>query len=271
MRIGCCATIDEAAAVRDAGFDFLEVNIQAVLNGDLDDAAWSAAAPDADRLPLPIEAANCLIPGRYPIVGPARDMGVLRGWMRRVAPRARRLGIERLVFGSGGARKRPDDVDEATATAQIEEFTRMAGEACGDAGVLLVIEHLRHDETNTINMLAEERALIEAVDHPAVVGLIDTYHYGCNGDDPDEVLALDGAIRHVHVAEPVGRVQPGAHGRGSADAFDFEEFFCLLRKVGYDERISFEGKWQGEFAEAAPACVSYLREAWAAAGRCESS
>ena len=42
--------------------------------------------------------------------------------LRRVAKRAERLGIQRLVLGSGGARKRPDGVTETQAFEHIAEF-----------------------------------------------------------------------------------------------------------------------------------------------------
>jgi len=271
MRLGCCGKIEEAQQIKNAGFDFLEVNIQQVLKGDMPSDEWDKTAPDPDKLPLPIEAANSLVPGNRPIVGPSRSMSGLQDYMQRVAKRAQRLGIERLVFGSGGARKRPEEVDPETALEQIVEFTRMAGEVCAHHNVILVIEHLNVKETNTLNKLAECRVVCDRVALPSVQMLVDTYHYALENEDDKAVLDLAGQLRHVHVAEPVGRVQPGAHGDPSpgGDAFDFEDFFCLLRKIGYDERISIEGRWTQPIAEAGRASVEVLRSAWERAGKCE--
>lgn len=265
MRLGCCGSLEDLAAIKDAGFDFLEINVQGVLRGDEPSATWDAAAPDPDKLGLPIEAANSLVPATRPIVGPGRDFGGLQDYMQRVAKRAERLGIQRLVFGSGGARKRPDGVDPVAAGAQIAEFTRMAGEVCAHHGITLVVEHLHRGETNTLNSLAECRTLCEEVDHPRVAMLVDSYHLGLEGEDDAAVLDLGGTLKHVHVAEVVGRLQPGAHG-GASDAFDFEHFFALLRKLGYDERISVEARWAKPIAEAGRACVAYLRQTWDRAG-----
>ncbi len=70
MRWGCCGTIEQAREIKDAGFDFLEVNVQHVLRGDVPDSIWTATAPDPAAMPLPIEAANCLVPAtRGPIGG----------------------------------------------------------------------------------------------------------------------------------------------------------------------------------------------------------
>jgi len=266
MRFGCCGGIDSASMFKDAGFDFLEVNIQQVLRGDDDDAAWSAGAPDADALPIQIEAANCLVPGHHPIVGPQRDLGVLDTYMQRVARRARSLGIERLVFGSGGARKRPDGVDEDTAFAHLVEFAKLAGDACAAHGVTLVVEHLNAKECNTIVRLEEEARLIAAADKPSVRALVDTYHYGLEGEHDATLALVLPTLAHVHVAEPHGRFEPGAHG-DSDEAFDFVGFFGQLRAAGYDQRISFEGKWSGDDTAALAAKTNaFVRHAWAAAG-----
>ncbi|MEX0776804.1 MAG: sugar phosphate isomerase/epimerase family protein [Phycisphaeraceae bacterium] len=272
MRVGCCGGLEQAQAVKDAGFDFLEVNVQSVLKGDLASSEWDKAAPDPAKFVLPVEAANCLVPGSRPIIGPQRDLAGLQDYMQRVAKRAQRLGITRLVFGSGGARKRPEGVDQDTADKHLAEFSRMAAEACAHHDVIVVIEHLNVGETNTLNKLAQARHLADKVGHPALAVLVDSYHYALEKENDEAIIELGDRIRHVHVAEPVQRVQPGAHGAmaHSPDAYDFAHFFCLLRKAGYGERISFEGKWSQPIEKVGRQCVELLRDAWDKAGTCES-
>lgn len=271
MRLGCCASIDDAAKLKAAGFEFLEVGVQNVLKGQEDDATWSANAPKVEALPLPIEAANGLVPASLPIVGPQRDLAALKQYMHRVCDRAGKIGIRRLVFGSGGARRRPDGVDDATAFDHIVDFCRIAGDAAAPRGVTIVIEHLNRGETNTINSLAQELELMDRVDHPAVMALVDSYHYGKESETDNALLALGHRLKHVHVAEVVNRCQPGGNGPfgTTPDAFDFETFFALLRKIGYRERVSFEGKWTKPVEEIGPATVELLKSAWQNAGRVE--
>lgn len=265
MKLGYCGGIDAAGAVKAAGFDFLEVNVQQVLRGREDEATWQATAPDPDKLPLPVEAANCLVPGNLPVIGPQRDLGELQRYMMNVARRAARLGIYTLVFGSGGARKRPDEVPPARALDQLVEFLEIAGDACATHRVTLVIEHLHAGETNTINSLAEAIVLAERVNDPAVQVLVDTFHFGVSREDDQSLIDAGDRLRHVHVAEPVGRIEPGGHPAGSADAFDFESFFAVLNKIGYDGRISFEGKLTGPLEEVGPRIVAFVRDKWDAA------
>ena len=264
MRLGCCGTFEDVPTLKSAGFDFVEVNVQQVLRGEEPDNVWEAGAPDPGNAALPIEVANCLVPGSMPLVGPGRDMAALETYMRRVTERARRLGIGMLVFGSGAARRRPEDVPEEEAMRQIVTFTRMAAEVCAAHDITLAVEHLCRKECNTINTLSELKALIDQAGHDHAGALVDSYHYGVEALQLQDILDLGGCIKHVHVAEPVGRCQPGGNAAvaESDDAFDFVAMFRALHEVGYEGPVSIEAVWSGELLEAGPACVKLLRDAW---------
>lgn len=269
MRLGCCGKIDEAADIHAAGFDFLEINAREVLRGDEPSATWDATAPDPAKLPLPIEAANCLLPASRPIIGPARDFTGLQDYMQRVAKRAQQLGIRTLVFGSGAARRRPEHVDEHTANVHLREFTRMAGEVCAHHRINLAIEHLHAPESNTINNLSQARELCEAVNHPNVSTLVDCYHFAIERESDQALLNLGDSLTHVHISETIKRAQPFAYGSGP-DAYDLHHFFCLLRKIGYDGPISIEALWSKPIAQVGAQTATYVRETWEQAGRSES-
>ena len=63
------------------------------------------------------------------------------------------------------------------------------------------------------------------------------------------------ALRHVHIANPDGRVamKPG-------DKADYKAFFDALRRAGYDARVSFEGNASDYEAEL-PAVLEVLKKA----------
>ena len=270
MRLGCCGTIEEAPIIKAAGFDFLEVNVQSALRGDEPDSTWDAKAPHPDKLALPIEGANVLVPPSRPIIGPGRDPQGLAQYFKRVTSRAGRLGIKRLVFGSGGARKRPEGVDQDTAWKHLLEFTKMTGDACAANDIILVIEHLNKSETNTLNSLADCLRLCIEADHPAVQMLVDSYHFGLEHETHDAIVEIGPLLRHVHVAEVAGRSQPGILSKETdpSEAFDFEDFFCTLRKIGYDERICIECRWVGRLEEQAAEAARFLRHSWDNVGHC---
>ena len=265
MRLGCCASYEQGEACKAVGFDFVEEHIQRLLKGEEDETAWAASAPNIDVLALPIEAANCLVPGSLPVVGPKRDFEALTKYIGRVVERAAKLGIAYLVFGSGGARKRPAGFDEDETFEQLLEFTQMTGDACGKHGVVLVIEHLKHGESNTLNMLEDCMKLHDAVNHEAVEMLVDSFHYGQNNEQDDALLAIGNHLKHVHISEPIDRIEPGGHDDPDK-SFDFEHFFTLCRKLGYDDCVSLECKWSRPMEEVGRDTVAYIRDAWNRAG-----
>lgn len=264
IEIGLCCDLDKVAMARDAGFDFVETNVQKLLKGELDDDQWAAQLPDLDNLPLPMHTANGLIGGDHKIIGPKRDLDWLETYMGRVSKRAGQLGIKHVVFGSGGPRRKPDDMSESAAFEQLVEFATMLGDVAAPYDVTFVVEHLNKKETNTLNSLADEQRLIDRVGHPNVQALIDTYHYGVENETEDAVIAMGSRIAHVHLAEPNGRGEPGAVTEGQ-EPFDFVDFFTNLIKVGYDGRLSIEARWSGDIADKAPQVVALLREQWAQA------
>ena len=106
MRFGICTSLANAAAVRAAGWDFVEENVQHFLQGLTPDEQWDGEGR-AKASVLPIPAANVLVPASLKITGPDADLEKLTAYMTRVLTRAGRVGIKTLVFGSGGAAQHP--------------------------------------------------------------------------------------------------------------------------------------------------------------------
>jgi len=293
MRFGCMGTVEDASRLRELGFDYLEVHAGQTFRPDQEDGAYEP--PSSEASALPIEAAACLVPADLPIIGPDRDRKTLREHMRRVAARAAEAGVKRLVFGSGAARRKPDSIAPSVASEHLVDFVNMAGACCQPHGIVLCIEPLHRGETNTLNKLVQARELCDNAAHPAVAVLVDSYHFGRERESDRALLALGDRLGHVHLADPKDRSAPGvsddAPGTGEAngpaaartdddpapdggdeadpDAFDFEEFFCLLHKIGYDERMTIEASWRTDMAEEAGRSLEFLRALWRSTAACE--
>ena len=268
MRIGWCGKIEDAGIYAAAGFDYLEVMANPVFGGL--EESWTK--PDTSGLALPIETSNCLLPGALKVVGSERDMGKLRQYMERATTRAAGMGVEVMVFGGGGSRVRPDDMPEKTAMKQIAEFVAMAVDVAAASSVSIALEHLTRKETNTLNKLEQVMRIVEMVDDDRLGVLVDSYHFGLEDESEEMLFEIGERLIHVHVAEPIDRIEPGGHGPyGESDkAFDFESFFCALRKIGYDRRVSVEvAGLTGPVGQSAAAAAKFLKSMWKAAGRCE--
>src|SRR5947209_19730660 len=106
MQFGICTASENAADVKNAGWDFVEENIQTALQGQLPDEQWHGRE-QVGGAALPVPAANRLVPAVLKITGPLADLDQLRSYMSRVLSRSAALGIKTLVFGSGEARLVP--------------------------------------------------------------------------------------------------------------------------------------------------------------------
>ena len=120
----------------------------------------------------------------------------------------------------------------------------------------MAIEPLRREETNIINSAAEGLDLVDAINHPNFQLMIDFYHLASEKEDPDIVLRASPHIRHLHTANPKGRVFPLEWNE-----FDYAPFFANLRKIHYDKRISVEGS-ATDFPREAPLAIALLRRAF---------
>ena len=253
MRYGVCQPPEKAAALGGVGWDFVEGSVQPLLKGQSTD--YTPIAKPA----LPLPAANGLVPASIPLVGPAVDRAVIQAYMKNVIERAAGVGIDTLVFGSGGARNVPDGFDRAQAEEQIRTFLREIAPVAQANNVTIVIEPLNKGETNIINSVGEAMTYVKAVDHPAVQCLVDSYHFWLENEPLSNLEAAMPWIKHVHVADTEGRVAPGISGKN-----DYKPFFAVLKKGGYGTRISVEcSGW--DFDKHAKPVLSFLREQWNAA------
>ena len=255
MKFGICTTIEKSAAVRDAGWDFVEESVQGLLQGLEPDERWTGR-DRATTSALPVLAANMLVPASLKITGPDRDREKLAAYMRAVLRRADQLNIRTLVFGSGGARQVPDGYPRDSAAEEIGEFVRTSAAVAGEYGVTIVIEPLNRGECNILNSVAEAMKYVAAVGHPNLKCLVDSYHFWLEDEPLDNLREAMPSIRHVHVADKMGRTAPGESGQS-----DYRPFFRVLKDGGYDGPISVEAK-AFDMPTSGARVLEYLRNQW---------
>ncbi|MCA1724341.1 MAG: hypothetical protein LC748_08885, partial [Thermomicrobia bacterium] len=69
MRFGCCGGIADAPLIRDAGFDYLELPVGALMSAT-DEAAYQRITQEILAMGLPVGACNVFIPATLKIAGP---------------------------------------------------------------------------------------------------------------------------------------------------------------------------------------------------------
>ena len=254
MTWGVCTDVGSAAALKAAGFAYVEVNAQGRLKAEEDEAAFAASLKELEASALPASAANCLLPGSLPVCGDGVDRARVGRYVETVTARAGRAGIETLVFGSGAARQVPEGFDRDRAWAQLVAFARLAGDAAARNGVTIAVEPLRAAECNILSRTAESAGFVREVDHPAVRLLVDAYHWAQMRDPPEAIVEAGPLLCHAHIATYENRRAPGF------EPCDFQPFFAALKAAGYTGGVSIEGGWN-DMAADAPNALATLKEA----------
>ncbi len=251
MRFGCCADLSKLKAVQDAGYDYIELPVAAVVP-EQPDSEFDGVRAQLGEADIIAEAWNCLLPKNLRVTGPEVDSYRLERFIRTAFWRIEELGGEIVVFGSGGARSVPEGYPMDEARDQIIEFLAMAGQVAGIHGITIVIEPLNSRESNIINSVPEAVEIMRAVGHPFVKVLADLYHIDEDKQPLDDVLAAGEDLAHTHTAD-TGRLCPGTGSYPNA------EFIKLLKRSGYDERLSVECTFR-DWDNEPRAALEYLRE-----------
>lgn len=258
---GICTSPENSAALQAAGFDYVEGNCQAYFRGKESNDDYPGPDAYCGDSVLPIPVCNLLVPGDLRIVGPDRDSAALHDYMKNLLHRASQAGVDTVVFGSGAARGIPEGFSRELAKEQILDFLRDAAPMAERQGVTIVAEPLNRGECNILNSVGEAMGYVQAVGSDGFQCLVDSYHFWLEEESLGTLENAMGSIRHVHVADRDGRVAPGESGDVAGM---YREFFAVLKRGGYDGRISVEGKV--EFEEAAlQRTLGFLKEQWSAA------
>jgi D-psicose/D-tagatose/L-ribulose 3-epimerase len=254
VQIGYCSTLKNVEAAKAAGFDYLELGTSEI--AALADAEFEQTVQRIRALGLPVPVTNLFLPANIKVTGPEASPEQQMTYVKKAFARLARLGTEIVVFGSGGARRVPDGVSKEDAFAQLVDFGRRAAAEAKPHGITIAIEPLRRQETNIINSAAEGLQLVAAVDRPNFQLMIDFYHLASEQEDPGIVIRAKDHIRHLHMANPQGRVFPLKW-----EEFDYAPFFANLKAIGYDRRISIEAGSKDIAAEGAQS-IAMLRRAF---------
>ena len=253
--VGYCVGLKGLEVAKAAGFDYVELGVTEI--AALSDADFDIAVEHAKQVGIPTPNANLFLPGTIKLTGPTPTSPEEQMvYVKKAMARLNRLGVKILCFGSGGARRVPDGFSKEEAFQQLVAFgKRIAPEARAN-GITVVIEPLRRQESNIINTAAEGFELVKAINDPNFELLIDFYHLASEKEDPAIILQARDHIRHLHMANPQGRVFPLEWAE-----FDYAPFFANLRQIGYSGRISIEGSSKDIPAEA-PKSIALLRRAF---------
>jgi D-psicose/D-tagatose/L-ribulose 3-epimerase len=155
--------------------------------------------------------------------------------VKKVIEKAAELG-SKLIAGPiyspvgylPGRRRTEDEFSHA-----IDSYRELSA-SLDEHDITLAIEPLNRFETYFLNTAADGVALCDAVNHPRVGLLIDTFHSNIEEKDVAAAYSIAGRhLKHVHTCEN----DRGIPGSGHVE---WPAVFTTLKKLGYDNWLTIE-------------------------------
>ena len=254
MRIGLC-TPPEGLTAAVEGLEYIEPTVGNLMCPAEGEDKFAERRRAAEACALPSETVCCFIPGSLKTTGPDVDLAAVGAWVETACARAARLGVTRIVYGSGGSRRVPEGFSHADAAEQIVAHLKRWGPIAAPHDVVIVLEPLNLAECNIVNTVAEGTEYVRQANHPNIKMLVDTYHLAKDDESPESIVRAGDLVYHAHCADSNGRVPVGLGPE------DHRPYFKALKQIGYAQRLSIEAKWEDLSAQL-PEAVIKLRAQW---------
>ncbi|TQI66968.1 sugar phosphate isomerase/epimerase family protein [Clostridium sp. KNHs216] len=265
MRFGCCVNmiakgedgtgVEHVERLAEYGYDYVEMPLAEMMA--LSENKFAQLAERIQKAGIPCETCNNFFPKTIRLTGPEADEEKNLLYVEKALGKASSLGVQSVVFGSGGAKNVPSGFPMEEGYGQVVSLLRKIEPIAKKNHITIVIEPLRRAECNLINTFAEGCKLAQDVgpDYENVKVLVDFYHLS-EEKEPVENLLLQGKeyLRHVHFARSEGRVYPK-----DMNEDNYRPFIDALKKIGYDARVSVEA-YADDFDRQARGALQFLRE-----------
>ena len=248
MLFGVCVGNDlkSVKELKELGYDFFEGSAGQTLMPTKDGDDWKRQRDAILAAGLPLRCCNGFLPGEFRLTGHNAAWDKPLAYAEKVCRRADEVGMQYVVFGSGGARQvpradkkkpaSPDDIKRGFE--QFTGFCEKLAARIADCKMTVVIEPLRPKECNLINYVWESLQIVEKIGSPRIQQLADLFHMAEGGEKPESIVKAGALLKHCHVATPGGRKAPGLEAPGV-----LLDYFKALRDIGYTGGVSCECSW----------------------------
>ncbi|YCI04833.1 TIM barrel protein [Ensifer sp. D2-11] len=223
--------------MRSLGYDFVELLVPEP--GELD-LAETRNALDAAGLSVVLAARVNLQRNLCSDDPAARRAGI--DYLKYAADCAAALGA-RIVGGpltgnplvfAGRAPQPVTEEDRLARKARAVAGLKEAGDRAASLGVMLAVEPLNRFESDVLCTTKQAIELLDAVDHPAVQLMLDTFHMHMEEASMAEAIRLGGR-RVVHF-----QANENHRGFPGTGATDWVGVFRALHEIGYKGPVSLE-------------------------------
>ena len=254
--IGRCVRVLGVTAPEDAkevGFEYLELALQDLL--PLEDADFDRVVQRLKAIGIPLLSGYGFLPLKLHVVGPGVDWAEIDAALRRGLGRAKRLGLQMVVFGNlnGESRRMVNGTSPENIQRMMQQFGTFAARLAEQHGITILIEPLPGRTTNSINTVAEALRLVDTVGSERFQMLVDFSYMTEGGEDLAILHRAARHIRQIEIQNPNGRVYPR-----NPDEADYASFFRALKAGSYRGGFSVHGAPTDFFTDA-PRAIDTLR------------
>jgi sugar phosphate isomerase/epimerase len=240
--------------LKDAGADYVELSLAEI--SEATPEILSEVRADLSAMGLRALRSNGFFPGTVKLCGEGYRKEAVAEYTKRALSLSRdHFDIDTYVLGSSKSRYVNPGEDFAACMSQLQESFGTVGDIAAEFGVTVTLEHLNHNETNTLITAKETAQVIRELSHPNIMLMIDYFHFTTEREQISVIENNGNIIRHLHIAAPGTRLIP--HGE---DGCDYTAFRDAARKIGYDGTMSIESIYNDEsFEEDAKRGISFIK------------
>lgn len=251
FRLGICTGPDQIAAAAEAGFDYVEMDLNRIMR--MDEDAYVRMADTMDRNGIYAEVVCGMLPEDLPVVGTNVSAHRQHEALARSFETARALGAEIIIFDSEKMRRLPKDFDPAMAWRQLGNLIRIIQGYCADYDLRAGLLPIRRSASDLMNHISEA-ALISAMLRLDRIGVAASRYNMAMESESNLALRNAGSLLwHMRISNALGNRLPAEH-----DGEDYSGLFSALLDCGYSGRVSCEGSCT-DFARDAKAAYEHLK------------
>lgn len=236
-----------APKIKGWGFDVIEIPLEAP--GDWDPAAVREILDAHD-----LQASLCvaMAPGRDLTTSDASTVRATQDYLIRALEAAAVIGSKAIsgpIYAPTGVTGVIGDAERRERIARVADHLQPVLFAAERTGVGIAIEPLNRFETSLFNTVEQTMSLLDAVAHPSLGLLLDTFHMNIEERDPAAAIRLAGdRLIHFHACGN----DRGAPGPG---ALPWPAIRDALRDTGYSGALVIESFTSANATIAAAAAI----------------
>ncbi len=252
--------MEDDALLQVAGYNFFVEKVDKIISPQkVAEVQFAKNVKLIKKLKTNLFAVNYFLPGNLEVIGPEVNEEAILAYTEVVFQRCQQIGVNLVVWGSGGSRRLPEGFEYEKAVDQFVYIAKKVAIQAQKYDILLTVENLNKTEANFLNGFDEVVSVVKRVDEPNLMACVDIYHMLMDGDPPSMIELGEGITFHCDIAEKADRDPPGTAGD------EVVPYLQAMKAIGFKDKIVIEARWD-DFSQEGPATLKYLeakvKEVW---------